>query len=602
MSQLLSAVRRSGSNRPRRAGLVAAVFLALAVIGSAGASSGALSAGISAHLTKKSFTSSQAGSVKLVYKFSATSSSFAYTLKLKQGQEWKTVNRVEESGTFSGSHSVTVKRLFGGKSIKVGSYQLHLAAGSGGKLLSFRVVKGSTASTAGKLATAKPKNTAIPVISGTVRQGETLTASRGSWNNSPSSFAYQWSLCDPAGANCSPISGATAKTYVPTAGDVGQTLRAIVAASNAKGSASATSDQTTAVTTFVASVSVGGAHGCALLADGKVKCWGYNALGAVGSGTASTTPVTTPTGVSGITNATQLSSGGYHSCALLADGTIKCWGRGVEGQLGDGAAANSATPVTVSGISNATQVAAGGYHSCAVLSDKTVKCWGWNFSGQIGNGSATNANTPVVVGGLANVVQIEAGANDTCAVLSDGTVRCWGYNAFGQVGDGTLVDRSTPTAVLGITTAKQVTVGDFHACAVLADSTMKCWGYNFSGAVGDGTTVNRATPVAVNGISTATQADAGDHTCAVLSSGVLACWGANSSGQLGNGTSSTAASPTPAQVPGLSNVSQVSANSSETCVLLVDGTVDCWGSNGNGQLGDGTTTEKHSPGAVTGLP
>jgi len=190
---------------------------------------------ISAHLTKTSFEPAQAGSVKLIYSFSAPSRSFSYLLKLKKGKKWQTVKSVKKTGSFKGSHTMTVKKVFAGKPVKVGSYRLKLSADGGSKLLSF-VVKGS-----------KPANTALPAISGTTTQGQTLTARKGSWSNSPTSYAYHWRRCNSSGASCGDISGATSGSYALALADVGATIRIAVTASNGYGSASATSNQTAAV-------------------------------------------------------------------------------------------------------------------------------------------------------------------------------------------------------------------------------------------------------------------------------------------------------------------------------------------------------------------
>ena len=293
------------------------------------------------------------------------------------------------------------------------------------------------------------------------------------------------------------------------------------------------------VTTGAESVSAGQWYGCARLSDGRVQCWGSNTEGQLGNG--NTTQQLTPVAASGITTATAIATGYGTTCALLSDSTVKCWGYNLYGQTGNGNTTTpQLTPAAVSGISTATAITAGYYHTCALLSNSTVKCWGNNTEGQLGDGTSYNSSTPVVVSGISTATDITAGDYHTCARLSDSTVKCWGKNDEGQTGNGnTTTPQLTPVVVTGISTATNITAGDKYACARLSDSTVKCWGWNIYGQLGNGSNYNSSTPVVVTGITTATAitaSEGGNDACAVLSNGTVKCWGANGTAQLGNGT------------------------------------------------------------------
>ena len=347
-----------------------------------------------------------------------------------------------------------------------------------------------------------------------------------------------------------------------------------------------------AVSATAIQVSAGSYHTCALIQGGTVKCWGANNYYNLGDGTNNDNANavdTLPLGAA----ATQVSVGYYSTCALLTGGTVKCWGNNAYGQLGDGATTSRSSPASTLALgAAATQISVGQYHTCALLTDGTVKCWGHNLYGQLGDGTTTTRSSPALTLALgAAATQIAASQFHTCALLTGGTVACWGYNGEGHIGDGTTTNRPSPTSTLPLgAAATQISVGQHHTCALLTGGTVKCWGNNAYGQIGDGTTTGRLSPTSTLALGAAATRIAVNqwHNCALLTDGTVKCWGHNGNGQIGDGTYvSPRPSPTSTMALGAA-ATQVSAGWYHTCALLTGGTVTCWGYNSNGQLGDGT--------------
>ncbi|MCX7556998.1 proprotein convertase P-domain-containing protein [Xanthomonadaceae bacterium JHOS43] len=335
-----------------------------------------------------------------------------------------------------------------------------------------------------------------------------------------------------------------------------------------------------------------GGHSCTLTTAGAVWCWGYNGNFQLGDGSSDNR--LTPTPVVGFSSGVrEISVGSSHTCALTNEGGVYCWGGGANGELGDGGRENRSMPVAVSGLSGGVQdIAAGSGHTCALLANGTVQCWGYNVAGQLGDNSTTTRLTPWPVQGLAGVQAISAGRHHTCALTTAGAVRCWGSNGAGQLGDGTQTNRRAPQPVVNLSSGvRAISAGMDHTCAVTTAGAVHCWGYNGYGQLGINATFPfYLTPQPVHGLTDVREVSAGGvHSCAVRYFGELFCWGGNDKGQLGDGTSTNRL--VPVAIQGMGRVQEVSTGGAHTCVVRSDSWVLCFGGNQYGQLGDGTTQD-----------
>ncbi len=398
-------------------------------------------------------------------------------------------------------------------------------------------------------------------------------------------------------------------------------------------------------------VSAGGAHTCAVLDDHSVRCWGLGVDGRLGYGNPSSigddeapgsvAPVDLGPGRSAI----EISAGGAHTCALLDDGTVRCWGEGDNGRLGysnttdigDTEAPGSVGPVDLGVGRFAVAISAGGSHTCALLDDGTVRCWGEGDNGRLGYSNTTDIGDteapgsvgPVDLGADRQAVAISAGGAHTCALLDNGSVRCWGLGTNGRLGYGNTTDigdTETPGSVAPVDVgsgrnAVAISAGDSHTCARLENGTTRCWGLGTNGRLGYGNTTDigdTETPGSVgpvdvgSGRRTVAITAAGEHTCARLENGSTRCWGEAASGQLGYGNTNDIGDTEAPGTVGPVNVGadprialgrsviRVAAGGAHTCALLDDGNVRCWGEAESGQLGYGNTTDigdTESPGA-----
>ncbi|MEI8083411.1 MAG: Ig-like domain-containing protein, partial [Actinomycetes bacterium] len=411
-------------------------------------------------------------------------------------------------------------------------------------------------------------------------------------------------------------------------------------------------------------VASGLGHSCAVMSDATVRCWGDNSYGQLGDG--STRSSSLPVRVQGLDDVKTVTLGAHHSCALMNDGSLQCWGDNSYAQLGTGDTNGSLTPRASLVVgTNLQSVSAGGDHTCGLDASGATLCWGRSDNYELGDGTASrtvsrsdgylrgtcsSAGSSQQVTGSYRVgsgsygyryggydgngnynpgrgywyssyktyytyaytyysscpfsaspvrpsvsaaSQLSSGTNKTCVVTQAGGVNCWG-SSFG----------STPTAVSGVSGASRVATGDAHACAVEPTGTVKCWGRNALGQLGNGSSLDSdtgTTAFAVVGISNASDIVAQSNgSCAVLSTGRVVCWGDNISSQLGT-ASVSGSSPVPWLASGVAGLSQIAAGSNHSCVVQSGGGVICWGAGSAGQLGNGTFDDSARPVRVAGL-
>jgi len=373
-----------------------------------------------------------------------------------------------------------------------------------------------------------------------------------------------------------------------------------------------------------ASVSAGGAHTCALTSSGVAYCWGRDETGQLGVPPPVTTCLSPPLGcalvpfpVDGGLRFERVSGGGAHTCGLTSDGSAWCWGSNSNGQLGDGSLTARHAPVAVSTTERFTRIAAGQSHTCAVTGNGAAWCWGENNRGQLGDGTTQRRSTPVQVVAAGVAFQHIAAAADnfrgfTCGLASTGTAWCWGANDRGQLGRGTRDNQLTanpqPAPVAGtlVFTALAAGFGD-HVCGLTAAGAAYCWGGGTSGQLGDGLTVDSRLPLALPGemsfvqIVPAGQSGDAAFTCGLTNGGAAYCWGSNTNGNIGDGTTGGQRTR-PVAVTGGHQFASLSGGMAHACGRTLAGVVYCWGSGRVGQLGTNYTTVSAQPVRVIGQP
>lgn len=379
-------------------------------------------------------------------------------------------------------------------------------------------------------------------------------------------------------------------------------------------------------------IDAGSQHSCVILEGGQVRCWGYGANGRLGLGnTANIGDDESPASVGPVNlgagrKAVAIGAGNSMTCALLDSSQVRCWGEGADGRLGTGGTDDigdnelpaASAPIDLGAGRTVKAISVGGSHSCAILDNGQVRCWGLNDGGQLGYGNtatigddeAPGSVGPVDLGAGRTAVEVSAGSAHTCAILDNGQVRCWGSGGQGRLGYGTTqnIGDNESTATAGPVnlgpgrTAKAISAGGDHTCAILDDGSLRCWGGNFNGQLGYGNTANigdneapgSVGPVDLGAGRTAVAVAAGDSfTCALLDDDTIRCWGQGSFGRLGYGNTATIGNDEPPSAAGPidfgAGAIAVETGSSHACAVFETGAVRCWGNGGQGRLGYGNT-------------
>ncbi len=387
-------------------------------------------------------------------------------------------------------------------------------------------------------------------------------------------------------------------------------------------------------TSCVSSIAVGVQFSCFVRSDGTVWCWGNNADGELGDGT--TTMRLVPARVLGLPDPTSLpaisvTAAEQHACALISDGTVYCWGINDASNLGQCAGTITKStralqvPAWTAGATPACAIpaapfvamlpsgnvaktlSAGGEHTCAIGADGDVYCWGENTTGGQGGQAGQdftmlpNVPGPLIITGSSpdftnHVLDVEVGDDFSCLAKDDLSAWCWGGNQLGELATGGTAQSITPVAIAGFGDVSQLVTDDETGCVLAQPDDVWCWGNGADGIFGlaGNDSSNSETPVSLTSATGLFGGPTADTVCLTGSNGDLQCWGANGSGEAGIGSTDPVdvTTPTPTYLTG---VTQMAVGKFHACALTRDGSLWCWGDNQFGEVGDTTTTSNTIP-------
>ena len=366
-------------------------------------------------------------------------------------------------------------------------------------------------------------------------------------------------------------------------------------------------------------IAAGTYNSCAILENQSMVCWGDNEYGQLGDGTTDGSAVPIYVNVAANETPVEVTVGQVTACALMESGNIYCWGSGYYGKMGNGEpwsddyVNTEMRQVLLPEGQGGQTVSISGGHICTILDNGDVYCWGRGNQGQLGYGGTSNRNIPAKVNlpGQRSAIAISTGTYMTCAITTDGMGYCWGENDEGQLGNGTTNSRrTTPVEVLFPSgyTPVSISAGDDFSCALMDNRKVMCWGENNDGRLGQGplATDDETTPVWVimGDSETAHFLDIGTKSaCMILDSGETKCWGTNEEGQIGQGDTDLDFYPTPTEVNGNHDFVALSINSDTICAITSDAEGYCWGDNEAGQIGRGSIdTDEPTPGEILFTP